>query len=515
VRWAAVFLAAAIFRLAAPFAAGAAVYYVDSAGGSDGNPGISQSAAWQNIPGACPSGAQAPAGAGWTKIKAGDSIVLKAGSTFYAKVVIDGQWYESGTKDAPIAITCDPSWGSGAVTIDCSGQAVGRHDAALSVVGIDYVQIDGGSPAGIVVQGSSAAGFRAAGVSEGQKAAGLVVRNARLYGNGGPGVVLRSQDAFLLEDVEADGGGGPAGAGFSIGGQSNGCSNGTVRGCVAYGYGAKGPDSASPGGGAGFGCTDSTGVTYERCIAHDNGGRGFDARSAGWPISTVTDRIIYLDCVAYGNGEGFRCSLDDVPGDARFWYLNCISRNNGSGWTVCKGPTAYLYNCVSAKNANGLYLDTLAFSRQTVVTMKNTIIYDSAAYAVWAHDCRSIRYYADYNLYDAGSGGGTLVRWYDAPDGDKRFKEYAFDGRPGMADWQDDCGRDAHSRDSGNGKFAAFADPDKDDYSLLPTSDARGAGADLTGEWPAGVPSTDMRGRPRQTGAWDIGAIEYAEGTGG
>ncbi len=492
--------------------AGASVYYVDSAAGNDANPGISQSAAWQNIPGSFAAASGGAPGAGWEKIRAGDTVILKAGSTLYAKVVIDGQWYESGTKAEPITIKCDPSWGSGAVVVDCAGRTVGHHDAAFSVVGIDNVQIDGGGPGGIVVRNSSGAALRAIGLSEGQKMQGLVIRNLLLTGNDGPGVVLRNQDGFLLEDVEADGGGVPLGAGFSIGGQTLGCSNGAVRNCVAHGYGVKGPDSIDLQAGAGFRCMNSTNIEFEKCTARDNGGRGFDAASAGWPISTVTDRIIYLDCEAYGNGVGFRCALDDVPGQSRVWYLNCVSRKNGSGWSVCKGPTAYLYNCVSAKNVYGLYLDTLAFSRPTIVTVKNTIVYGSTAHAVWAHDCGTIRYYADYNLYDSGSDEGKLIRWYDAPGGEKRFREYAFGGRPNLADWQAYWGKDTHSLDSGGGRFAGFADPDKDDYTLMPTSGARGTGLDLTGEWPAGVSSADMQGRARQPGAWDIGAFTYVDG---
>lgn len=505
--------AAALFLfLVVPLGGSAAVYYVDSAGGNDGNPGISQSTAWQNIPGTNVPGVAAlvPA-SGWTKIMAGDTVILKSGSSFAGRVVIDGDWYESGKKDAPVRIARDPSWGSGPVVIDCTGLTMGQKDAAFSVFCINYLEIDGAGGDGIVVADSSAIGFRAAGASETEKMVGLTMRDLKFSYNAGPGVVLHNQDSFLLEGVEVDGSGAAAGKGFSIGGQGHGCSNGTVRRCASYNNGA-GSYYQEGGRGEGFRCANSTAITYEKCVAHDNGGRGFDAESVGWPISTIPDRIVYRNCIAYNNGAGFRCSLDDVPGDARFWYLNCISSHNGSGWTISKGPTAYLYNCVSAKNGDGLYLGTLDFSRRTVVTMKNTIIYASAAYAVHTDDFRTIRYAADYNLYDAGDGSGMLLSWRDSSGGLSRISDYEYGGRPGIADWRSDHGQDGHSRESGSGSFAAFVDPGKDDYRLLPTSDAKGAGLDLSGEWPSGVPKTDMSDRPRPDGApWDMGAFQYSD----
>lgn len=104
------------------------------------------------------------------------------------------------------------------------------------------------------------------------------------------------------------------------------------------------------------------------------------------------------------------------------------------------------------------------------------------------------------------------MRWYDAPGGESRLTVYDYRGRPSIADWRADHGLDGHSLDSGDGRFAAFAAADRNNYRLLPTSDARGAGTDLGTEWPPGVPKTDMGGHAwPEGGAWDIGAYEYSD----
>lgn len=493
----------------------AATYYVDSGTGNDGNPGVSQSAAWQHIPGTYkPDNSGFVPASGWVKIKAGDTIVIKGGSAFGNRLVIDGNWYENGTTDAPIRILRDSSWGSGPVVFDGGGVTEGQWDATLHVFKVNYLDIDGGGPGGILIKNANSRGFGAeGGGSESDKMVGLAVHNVKLYNNMSFGVVLHRQDSFLLENIEVDGNKEPNTGGFYVGDQTYACSNGRLRNCQAYNNGAN--PGAQAGGTdvrMGFWCTNSTNITYEGCIARDNEGRGFDVGTVGSPISTVTNNIVYINCLAYNNSSGFGCNLDDVGGDANFWYLNCIARNNGSGWDIYQGPNAYIYNCISAMNGNGFYLDTLSFSRPTVVTIRNTIMYGNAANTVYAHDCQSLRVNMDNNLYDQANGADALVRWFDAPGGESQFRLYGYGGAPNLATWKSDHGMDAHSMDSGEGKRASFMNAEGGNFHLNGSSAARGAGVNLSSAWPAGVSRSDKNGQSRPgDGTWDVGPYMWSD----
>ncbi len=497
-----------------PILASAATYYVDAAGGNDGNAGVSQSAAWQSIPGTCKADNSGfRQASGWTKIKAGDTIVVKGGSAFGARLVIDENWYENGTPDSPIRIIRDPSWGSGPVVFDGGGVTQGTWDAIIHVTRVNHLHIDGGEPGGIIIKNARSRGFNATGKSESEKMAGLILRNVKLFNNGGFNVVLQRQDSFLVENVEADGNRNSGTGGFYIGDNTYGCSNGRLRNCISYNNGANpGAQAGGTDGRIGFWVTNSTNILLEGCVAHDNEGDGFDAGSVGAPPSTVTDNIVFLNCLAYNNADGFGCNLDDVPGEARFWFINCISRNNNNGWDIYQGPTAFLYNCLSAKNGNGLYMDSVGFARQTVVTMKNTIMFGNIANTVYLHDGRSLRFYADYNVYDQAGGGNSLIRWYDAPGGENQFCLYGYSGTPNLATWKADRGQDVHSGDSVEGKAARFVASDSNNYHLSGDSSAKGNGINLSGEWPQGIPTADRNGLARPDGAWDVGPYVASSG---
>ncbi len=486
----------------------AATYYVDPGSGSDSNTGTDRSTAWRMIPTATGSGS------GWKKLNAGDTVLVKSGGTIRGRLTVDGTWYNDGTSSSPIRIVRDISWGTGPVTFEGSGQSVGGYEGLVTVSRRNYIEIDGSGANGIIVQNSPGRGIHLMGTSESSKMIGLKLRNIRLYNNSGFGMVIQRQDSFLIENVEIDGNRRAGTGGMYIGDHTYGCSNGRIVNCRSYNNGAN-PGAQDGGTDAriGFWCTNSTNITYDGCIAHDNEGDGFDVGVVSLPPSVVTDNIKYINCLSYNNADGFGCNLDDVPGTARFWYLNCISRNNNNGWCIYSGPTAYVYNCLAANNGrSGFFLDTYDGqfrNRDTVVTVKNTILYGNAK-GMTSGNTQDLKVTFDNNLYEQDGGGNTMVSWdYYRTNGGT----YYYSGSPNINGWRSLLGQDIHSYDSGTlSKHAAFVDAGNNNYHLTAASDARGSGANLTADWPSGVTTRDRVGVQWPAGgAWDIGPYAYAD----
>jgi hypothetical protein len=488
----------------------AATYYVDSAAGNDGNPGISQTSAWRNIPGTYKTDNSGFVSAsGWVKLKAGDTILVKSGSAFGSRLVIDSNWYENGTPDGRIRIVRDASWGSGGVIFDGGGITQGNWDGTVHITRVNHVDFDGSEPGGILIKNAKGRGFVASGASESDKMVGLTVRNMKLFNNTGFNVVLQRQDSFLIENVEVDGNKRDSTGGFYIGDQSYGCSNGILRNCRSYNNGASpGSQAGGTDGRIGFWVTNSVNITFEGCVANDNAGDGFDGGVVGNPASTVSNNLKFINCLAYNNYDGFGANLDDIAGEAKFWYINCIARNNQRGWSIYSGPTVYVYNSLAASNkVNGFFLDTFdgVFSRRstrpgTIVHIKNTIMYGNPI-DVYSGNAQDLGIQFDYNLYDQGPGGNTIIAW----DGYRNGPAYSHSGTQNIGAWRASFGQDANSGDSAEGKYCNFIGADRNNYHLSKTSAGRGAGVNLSAQWPAGVSTADRNGVARPEGAWDIG----------
>jgi hypothetical protein len=496
-----------------------AVYYVDTEGGNDDNTGISRIVAWRHIPGSCSTDNRSMVrGRGWSVLGPGDAVIIKGGSVIENRIVIDRHFYRDGRREAPIRLARDPLWGSGPVTFDGSHRQLGRWDPMILIDGRAFIEIDGGGPGGFVVRDVRGRGLVAVGNSEGGKMLGLLLRDMKFTGNSSHNVVIQRQESFLLENVEVDGGSLPDSGGFYIGGKGFACSRGRLVNCVS-------PHNGShPGrqmGGTdlrmGFWLQNSTDVVYDRCAAHDNEGRGWDAGSKntlGRPFSTVTDGIVYLNCVASRNSFGFGATFDDLRQGGTYWYLNCIAHDNSmGGWTAYGGATVNIYNCVSSRNGSGFYLDTMipwnhppTWSRQTTVAIRNTIVAGNRLNALYAHDCRFLVFTGDHNLYEQAEGGGTLVRWCDAPGNEQRQRSYRFSAAD-FAAWRAERQQDAHSICIGAKNEPSRTKRTAANVGAQEGSHTKAAGANLTLDWPPGISTAGKSGNARPpTGPWDIGA---------
>ena len=95
------------------FKPGKSIRYIDFNSGNDANDGLSRQTPWKHHP--------------WDPNATGQAKACKGGRTYVFKqgVVYRGEMdaNESGTADAPIILTRDPTWGSGAAVI-CGSEAV-------------------------------------------------------------------------------------------------------------------------------------------------------------------------------------------------------------------------------------------------------------------------------------------------------------------------------------------------------------------------------------------------------
>jgi hypothetical protein len=95
------------------FKPGQSVRYIDFESGNDANDGLSKQTSWKHHPWDPNAGAKAAA------CKSAHTYVFKQGIDYRGELNAN----ESGTADAPIILTRDPSWGEGAAVI-CGAEAV-------------------------------------------------------------------------------------------------------------------------------------------------------------------------------------------------------------------------------------------------------------------------------------------------------------------------------------------------------------------------------------------------------
>lgn len=500
-----------IAALLFPAAGLAAIYYIDPDDGDDNLSGADRASAWRNLPGTRrPDNAGFIKAPGWSRIVPGDILLIKSGTTIRNALVIDHTFYGNGTRQRPIRIVRDTSWGFGPVVFDGSSQVLGRWESMISVLKRDYVEIEGSTAGGIVIRHARGGGLRATGHTESRKMDGFRVRNVKLYDNLKFNVVLQRCDGFLLDAVEVDGNRRDTeeSGGFHIGGHTYGCSRGRLLNCRSYNNGDT-PRSQAGGTDAriGFWLVNSTDIFFENCVAHDNEGDGFDVGVEGSPPSTVTDNIRYINCQSYNNADGFGCNLDDVPGIARVWYVNCISRGNITGWNIYEGADAFVYNSLAAYNRCGIYIDApLRRQRMTHVEVRNCVFYrnsdgTSGSADLWVHRADGLQLSSDYNHFE-GSPGNAASVWNGAYIHDVyRYTDHEAPGSKKRS-WYRNHMQDGNSVCSVDGVFARFSDASRHDFRLTAGSGIAGRGTTI--DLPEADSYNNGKLKPRSD-RWDIG----------
>jgi hypothetical protein len=496
--------------LAAP--AAAATYYVDPAAGSNSNAGTSRTSAWASLP------TYQGSASGWRKVMAGDTILIKQGSTFGAQLTIRTDWYDTAATDTrPITITPDPAWGSGPVTWSGGG---------ITDLYISGLHIDGLTRGGIVVQNAPSHGIDVYGNSSSQKLTGLRLSRIKVLRATGRHICVEKADGFVLDTIDCDGGGLQNGeSGICIGEDGDrGCSNGQILSCTVTGMGA--PGSTQPAGTnnyQGFWMVNTNNVLFDKCDSWNNSGRGYDIGGvpSGTPVP-LSDNITLYRCRAFNNrNDGFGSSGEDVAEShpARHYFYYCLSYNNGNGgWQIYEGPSAYLYNCVSDHNGTAIRLwgapaGFFSSGRKTHCWIYNCVLSRSTAtsgedamgtlFIGWPND---LDLHADYNFYVKGASQYAVVWGYYAPGPDIRYGYNTTEAPGGSRKWFADHGQDQHSLCSVDGKVVGFNNADGADFHLTAASNCIDAGTNrgLTLDF-------DRNAVPQGAGV-DIGAFERLSG---
>lgn len=502
-------LACGLLGLALPHLSLAVTYFVDPANGNDLYAGNGLTKPWQHVPGSYRTDNTGfiPA-AGWTKLNGGDTLRIKSGSTIVNRLLITPTWYSAGNGDRPIVIMRDTAWGSGAVTISGSGLTLGTWDALVSVQA-GRIIVDGIAKSGIIMQNSPGAGLQGYGPSESNRMRGNIFRNLKLFNNVNFNFQMQACDSFIIDNVLIDGNrqNGTMSGGLHMGGERYSCTNGLVRDCESYNHGATpGTQEGYTDARIGFWLTNSQNISFINCRAHDCQGRGFDLGEVD-PAAVITNNIKVINCRSTNNYAGFGCNLQDIAGTSRFYFVNCIADRNVMGFNIYEGPAAFVYNCLTAFNTWGIYVDAPKYvNRSTSVTIKNTVFYknnrpgSSGSFDLYLYRIEGLSsFISDFNHFESG-GQTDAIRYNMAAALDPY--PYTDAKAPGSTArmWYRNHLQDAHSQCSIDGKFARFIDENK--YRPSDGSDLLGLGAALSDIPEAGY---DLDGSRRTAGSWGIG----------
>jgi hypothetical protein len=516
------------------------VYYVDFVGGNDASDGLTRDTAWRHLPGTrtgslwqsgyvCNDFGQGRVVAHSRRVPRGTIFRLKGGALQDASrggaVVINSDFYESGTSAAPIIIERDPSWGKGPVVFDGEGLALVKWEVQLLVHNVDNEWLRGNGTGGIAFRNSPRGALAVLGSAQ------TPIRATRLSdllvsGFHDCGVAGDWAEGYEVTGVELDGEGIAGNSGFHFG--EHPCNSGVLRRCVAH---ELGDEPGAQAGGTdiqiGFWLVNSRHVRYVDCVAYDNEGDGYDVGLYGATEENSTDDICYINCLSRNNGDGFGANAGEgLEHNLRIYYINCIAVGNNFGAFHAYGGTAeYFYtNVVAAGNRDANFSlgpDGWQDKTPVVVHIRNSIGYRPDTGKVF-HKANLLTTYvrgsgfrldSDCNYWGADVGIAPNFCYWDAYAGPAPYAHaYSYANGPGSvtSEWYalDEDGHlhcDGHSINGVNGPPPGFVAERDGDYRLAAGSALRGTGCDLSREpWYLPEMGLDREGRKRTT--WNIGA---------
>lgn len=235
-------------------------------------------------------------------------------------------------------------------------------------------------------------------------------------------------------------------------------------------------------------------VTVRNCIIQNNSGQDV---GGGLRIETLYN-VVMENTRVLGNTLG---SPDErwVYGGGVFingvWLGDIVLRNNViAGNAACCGS--------DETSGGGLYIGGYACSMGPSIYLINNTIHGNAC----AGDGGGVYVYAGRNLYaynnivygNTGATGDDI--YVNVVPADRVSRDNNYSDQAGSA-WTEEALR--------MNAEPLFVSPSRNDYHLNPGSPMRDAGAAVVPD-PPGLPSTDLDGAPRVTGAApDIGAYEF------
>jgi hypothetical protein len=358
--------------------ASAAIYYVDSAAGSNGNNGLSQQAAWQSPPGLGASGA------GWKQIKPGDKVILKRGSRWSGMLQCGSTWYQAtgATRANPMSLEVAASWGSGPVTLDgciwIQSEGV-RLDGLTGDIGPDD------QPSGFGFVLNADAGASGGALDSAIRAGGKEQSLNHILVNGSTGCAGAIVKPWNISDSElryvfVDGlKSSRQVTGIELGETGFYCSpNITLSHCYVFRLGG---DGSYMEGGAnywiGIHCIDQAGpIVLDHCIVGDTGGRCYDFGGVNNTVGT----IVLNYCVAKnGHASGFgangEAGRSRVP---QIYYNYCLAVDCVDfGWKIYQvNGNVFMNNCIATRCRQGVMCyGVLGDTIDTKLTMRNCSLF--------------------------------------------------------------------------------------------------------------------------------------------
>ncbi|MEO8110260.1 MAG: right-handed parallel beta-helix repeat-containing protein [Ginsengibacter sp.] len=280
------------------------------------------------------------------KLKAGDTIFLKANESFSGSLILDST--KSGIKNKPIVIT---SYGNGNAIIN------GGNESAIAIYNSSYANVcnlicegsgrkNGNTKNGVAISNCGYITLENIAISGFQKAGLLVyssfeilISSIHAYENGFAGIAVdgdydkRNSEQILIKNCLAENNPGDpsnltnhSGNGIIIGSSKNV----TIEYCVATNNGWDMPRIGN--GPVGIWCYESDSVVIQHCISYKNKTSKGGEDGGGYDLDGGVTNSIIQYCLSYENqGSGF--GIFQYAG-ASDWHDNtiryCISENDGN-----------------------------------------------------------------------------------------------------------------------------------------------------------------------------------------
>ena len=543
------------------------IYYVDFDNGNDSNDGLTQTTAWQTLPGSMQTTVVDTSNITYLstlygtsisqtkKVKPGTVFKLKSGSTYSIAdggyVWINRAYYEdTATAANPIVFERDTTWGSGSVVFDAAGM---NTPIALVLTQINGLTFDGKGAGGIVIQNASLGGLHAKEkAGSGDANLDLSLKDLKFFNNGtnyltdaagsGSGQLnIRKAVGVIIDGLELDGNN------RYINGLLMGDNHKTVTGAIVMNsrsHHHKG-DLENNDAGIGFKAMNSQ-ITFKNCESFQNL-KGWDLGEQSGDNVDIRYKIINANSHHNAWGINFNAAADiNYAGNNQYFIINSIIWSNTEwGSNIYAGPYhVFLVNNVYAGNGNVSFdAGNLRISPNGAAdpspiqaTLYNNIFYkpnttsganymntgvgnafSSASDTDFSLDSdfnswiqNTTERFARWNAFASSvrdlTGNTEFLYGAEGP-GHSSGKWFSLEDEPGKGTGH--LGADAHSKGTGSSDptLPPFTDATAHDYSLT----EHYFGKDLsTYSWYIPEMGFDRAGRQRSS--WDMGAYEYCTG---
>ena len=523
--------------------AGASTYYIDFAGGSDANDGLSTSTPFKTIPGTVKADASDYLNLLWGSISAqarvpdNTTFIIKAGTTetFAAGGYVwlaanTGDFYKLGYTNLVFEVATN--WGTGSTaTIDATGMVV--------PIAAFLIQIDGVTVSGLTIENCTAEGLQVKEKAGSDSAVtntllfndsffnNVTITTDDLSGSGYSQIDVRKAIGLVVSNCVINGNNNWS-EGILLGDSGKHVTAALIESCTASNLQGDIPNNDS---GIGFKALNSI-ATWSNCVSVGNL-KGFDLGEENGNGSNITYKVI--SCTASNNYWGINFNavgtIPYVGLPIKFYAINNLSVSNAlSGIHCYAGPySLFVVNNVLDNNgaAGGTYdginlsvsPDSYLDTNLITAYIYNNIFQRAFDYQLetsYDSSTNNQTWNCDYNSYQQ-QASEHFALWSLSFGPSQATFDYGTDG-PGHAsgNWYSWCAKSTTKNSRGTGHLHNDANSTGTGCSNtnLPSLNADYTlqssfpGSKLaTNSWYIPEMGIDRYGQPRKH--WDIGMYEY------